>query len=899
MEIESLKLRGAIGIMRGMGLEEVSLDFSGLSGLVAFSGPCGRGKTTILENMQPYRTLVSRKQKLQDHFYLRDSFRELSFRMAGDHYRSLIRIDAKSGRSEGFLYRNHATESMVNGKLGEYDKAVTDLFGTDELFFNSVFCAQNSAKLSDMKTSALKSLMSEFLRLDRYIRDEKTSSQCESIINGRIMRLDQDIEIAGKTISAILVTPETVAAMESGIHTDEAEIVATRDSITVTERCIADQEQKAIGRERIIKEIERIHADIKTAEDEIEGYRSQMDIETLAAIANAKQGIESDMAAIRADIGKYTTEKESELATIRVSAQAALAAIKEVSALLLQEEEIKKAVNEEKKVIEERDKMTMAMAEKTQKRSVLVDQRTEKQSRIEAHRLEWEKAKAKHDDIVRNGNELVKKCVRDLDQLQKDLSAADSDTRLGKLQTERSFSVQQTVALEKRSPNCTDDSCLFIRNAVLAKGDISRLDIEIAQRKKELAEVRAEIVTRITTREQEKLEFEDDVKRYNTLKADACAENISKVRELSKAFDTIQAEITGVISEIANINKRLSQIPAELATLHALSQRAYEIRGAKEKLSTYTAEKADLVEKGMTISARWDSMISGKQAILSQKMEQLLSIETDLAVLQDIKDRWNRMIAGKEEQVSTLRRQGMELSLSIETNPTDEIDRLVAEVATLKNNLRVIESGIAEKKAAHIKAREDLATKARMQAELNAKQAERNAMAREASEWAYIKNACGKDGLRALEIDSVAPAIASYANNLLHSAFGTQESLEIQTQDETGKEVLDIIVHTADGNRVPIEMFSGGQKVWLLKAARLALTMISKERSGRAILTCLADEEDGSLDAESAKMFISLYRTFAQQGGFNTNFFISHKPECVAMADSQVVFNSNGITIRN
>jgi len=60
MKIRNIKLRGFIGIQKGLGLDEIALDVSGLSGLIALEGANGMGKTTLLENMQPFRMLPSR-----------------------------------------------------------------------------------------------------------------------------------------------------------------------------------------------------------------------------------------------------------------------------------------------------------------------------------------------------------------------------------------------------------------------------------------------------------------------------------------------------------------------------------------------------------------------------------------------------------------------------------------------------------------------------------------------------------------------------------------------------------------------------------------------------------------------------------------------------------------------
>ena len=192
----------------------------------------------------------------------------------------------------------------------------------------------------------------------------------------------------------------------------------------------------------------------------------------------------------------------------------------------------------------------------------------------------------------------------------------------------------------------------------------------------------------------------------------------------------------------------------------------------------------------------------------------------------------------------------------------------------------------------------EIAAKADVEGKISALIAEHGKAADETAEWLYLKNACSKDGLRALEIDSVAPIISGYANDLLTQTFGPQYAIKLRTQDEeTGKEVLDILTIRDDGSEVLLDNLSGGERVWSLKAMRLAMTLISKEKSGKSFTSFFADEEDGSLDGENAQNFIGLYRAFMKAGGFDTGFFISHKPECVAMADYVLTFGNGKIVI--
>jgi exonuclease SbcC len=163
----SLHLRGSIGIRDGLGLEEISIDFTRFSpGLICLVGPNGSGKTSILENIHPYLCLASRDGHLASHFYLADSYRDFTFGMGGDRYRSLILIDARTGKNEAYLYVNDIP--LNDGKISSYKAALERLLGPEELFFQSIFSGQGTAGFADLTPAKRKELFFELLNLQKY-----------------------------------------------------------------------------------------------------------------------------------------------------------------------------------------------------------------------------------------------------------------------------------------------------------------------------------------------------------------------------------------------------------------------------------------------------------------------------------------------------------------------------------------------------------------------------------------------------------------------------------------------------------------------------------------------------------------------------------------------------------
>lgn len=165
MRLRHLCLRGFTGIRHGLGLDELTLDLAHLHGIVALVGPNGSGKTTTLECLQPFRTLPSRGISLKDAVGVRDAHKDLSFEFAGHHYRVLVTVDAHTGKSDGFLWRDDAP--LTSGKISELDEQLRSVLGSPEWFFHSVFAAQAAGSLLDLRPALRKDFFAEFLGLAR------------------------------------------------------------------------------------------------------------------------------------------------------------------------------------------------------------------------------------------------------------------------------------------------------------------------------------------------------------------------------------------------------------------------------------------------------------------------------------------------------------------------------------------------------------------------------------------------------------------------------------------------------------------------------------------------------------------------------------------------------------
>ena len=155
-ELESLQLRGAIGIKDGIGLDEINIDFTKYNpGVVALTGKNGSGKSTILENCHPFPRLLTRSGSLKDHFCLHDSHRILTYKTStGKKIRIKMLIDGtKTSVLTRYFVETLDVDSdiwkplrCVDGTSDSYKEWVENTFGTVDMFLRTSFYANKQVK---------------------------------------------------------------------------------------------------------------------------------------------------------------------------------------------------------------------------------------------------------------------------------------------------------------------------------------------------------------------------------------------------------------------------------------------------------------------------------------------------------------------------------------------------------------------------------------------------------------------------------------------------------------------------------------------------------------------------------------------------------------------------------
>ncbi len=831
MRLHRLKLRGFIGIHHGMGLDEIKINFDEVGGLIAFSGANGKGKTTVLENMHPYRQMVSRDGALKNQVRLKDSCKELVFTMGGHEYSTVVNINAKTGKQEAFIYKDGDEASLTTGKVREYDEIIEGLFGSPALFFSSVFCAQNSRKLSDLKPAELKALFTEFLGLERIAEYEETAKLAIGILSGRIDGMIEDERMLLDKLDAmpyvnLAQRVDKQRAIVSELEGQEPAFQKVHDDAEAGYRRIMAQATTQESEKKLAQQLQDDW-------DELNRERSRL----ARRYIKRREDLEKRKQSIEAELDEWR-EKEKGLTT--------------TSALQRQldaNDTKAKGLNTQINVLQrEADHIRDIVAQI----GAVGDSEFKKYQLQEAAIKDDQAAEATHQSKLQGMKH----------DFQRNLDRYQNDPKLIKLEADYQNLCQQTNTLDLKDPECASSKCGFIVETI----EVQKM-LPTMQKQLEAAQ---EMAATMVEQAQADIATVDDELAKSAERDRQIEEDLHKLRVV------YGQEAKARTDAMAEHNKKIDAIRKQW---EAISQETDDLALAIKSI------------RGMMLEAPNPDTVQAQLKNLGANHKQVID---DMASETQERD---RLLAINQERQDSIREQLAEINID------EEIDKKLEKANQLYQNAR---KGLEEIKADLVQTRWELDEMEKnhvpaameMIDEQKRLEEHRRQLTTHLDDWDYIRKVCGKDGLRALEVDSVAPTIAGHANELLQATYGAGMSIRFLTKDpETHKEVLKILAIRDGGVEDPIELLSGGERVWTLKALLLALTITAKEQSGRAFSTAFADEEDGALDKDNAINFVRMHQRFMSLGGFTDCFFISHKPSCVDMADSSLVFNGAGVEV--
>ncbi|OPY84310.1 MAG: chromosome segregation protein [Syntrophorhabdus sp. PtaU1.Bin153] len=346
MKLIKLRLKGFKGIKAGMGLDEIEIDFTQLpEGLTVISAPNGTGKTTILDNMHPYRLLPYRTGNsyrptafsYYDHTY-GDAEKELIFQLDEVTYRSLLLIDTDRKKSEAYLYNwgygdpgKWIPEPGIDSKLESYDRAIETVLGSPELFFTSIFRAQNAKQLADYAKGDIKDLFTELLCIDNLKLISEKARRIKQDLSGKVeilmierKRLQDIIAKEGETRANIDNAIVDISSLSSEITSYEQEIIALQEQINECDVKIHLQRKAREEKDKIEIELREKQTKLdeitKTSDEKADGlHRKYLSVQGKVGTAEA---LIAGLPLLRS-LSSNQVAKQEELETVKLSVTAA------------------------------------------------------------------------------------------------------------------------------------------------------------------------------------------------------------------------------------------------------------------------------------------------------------------------------------------------------------------------------------------------------------------------------------------------------------------------------------------------------------------------------------------------------------------------------------------------
>lgn len=369
-------------------------------------------------------------------------------------------------------------------------------------------------------------------------------------------------------------------------------------------------------------------------------------------------------------------------------------------------------------------------------------------------------------------------------------------------------------------------------------------------------------------------------------------------------FRANAARIEAIDAETASGRQRLKTLDSELRHLQPLERRIGELESqfaAAVEAETRIAEAQARLEALRAVLAAGDYAHAARASLAALDTERAAigydrashdSAREQLQTYHEFERRHTELeiarsaLSGAQDELEQAQRRQAETQARLD-EAQRELDSLAADIERLTaldeeyrrreveaDALRLEESRAYDRLKDARQEVNALVTQRARRADLEA-QAEQKR--HEAGLYKELAEACGRNGVPAMIIETAIPELENAANDLLRRMSGGRMNLRIDTQKEkvTGgqMETLDIQIADELGTR-PYELYSGGEAFRINFAIRVALSQLLARRAGAHLRTLFLDEGFGTQDAEGRERLVEAITVV--QDSFDLILVITH-----------------------
>lgn len=359
------------------------------------------------------------------------------------------------------------------------------------------------------------------------------------------------------------------------------------------------------------------------------------------------------------------------------------------------------------------------------------------------------------------------------------------------------------------------------------------------------------------------------------------------LRRLDAADRTGAKEATALSAALAAVEEEGLLLQKALGRRESLTAEVGRLHQGLERLEVAGAELAATREEAAGLAARIGAgdYAAAEREKRARLEEELAAARFDRDAYRALKERLagarraDRALAEAREAEAALAatRQALEGARERAGRARTALEEARAGLAGMGERLAVLPAAVAELEAAvrdrdraqgrATEAGKTVAAAGRALEALRAKEAEAAALrarlavaGRTAALYAQLGKVFGRDGVPARIIGNAIPELRIEANRLLGLLTDGQLSVSIdplrETKSKTVREALEVTVFDAAGGKRPYEMYSGGERLRIDFALRVALSRLLASRAGARLETLVIDEGFGSQDAEGRQRLI-------------------------------------------
>lgn len=324
----SITLKGFKGIKAGLGRDELTIDLAKIEGsLIAIEGSNGTGKTTLLDNLSPFRLMPSRSSSYSADAFsyfdqtTGDALKKLVWEHAGTVYESTIVLKntGKTKKQECYLARRSESGlhpvtlpdgTTSDGKTKSYDQCIEHILGTPEMFFTAAFSCQGRKSLSDYTNGDIKALMSELLGLDSILDLGAKAREHVATLRPKLAALQERVATAPAIETALEAANKGIIENTQALGAEEAvraalaaDLKRHNQRLAEAQAAAADQAATERRRDTLVVQLGAIATRAEDALAQLKADSMQRGIDAKAAVL----GAQNDVTRLMGDISTTNT----------------------------------------------------------------------------------------------------------------------------------------------------------------------------------------------------------------------------------------------------------------------------------------------------------------------------------------------------------------------------------------------------------------------------------------------------------------------------------------------------------------------------------------------------------------------------------------------------------------